>query len=258
MQFGACADIDKAGLIGSVGFDFVELPLNRVARMAEDEYEEYLDATRAAPVPARVFNCFFPGELQLTGPDVPQKEIAAYVDVALTRMDELGGETLVFGSGRSRRVPEGFSREEAWEQLLELMNTVGDVADTHDIVIAVEPLRSAESNIINSVAEGYEFVRDLDHSSVRLLVDFYHLAQENEPLDAIHAAGATVIQHVHIAEPESRRWPAPEDSARYASSTAALGDIGTNKTSRAEGRTQNMKRDAPQALACLKGLWETG
>lgn len=257
MQFGACADIDKAGLLGSVGFDFIEIPLNRVAAMGADEYQEYRDAVAAAPVPARVFNCFFPKELRLTGPDVSQSAIADYVDLALNRMDELGGETLVFGSGGSRRVPDGFPMEDARKQLLELSKTVGDAASDHGIVIAVEPLRPKESNILNSVAEGLAFVRDLDHASVRLLADFYHMAQAKEDLSAIRDAGSAVLHHIHIAEPESRRWPAPEDSEHYEGFMEELADIGYNRTMSVEGKTQDMNRDAPQALACLKLLWET-
>lgn len=257
MQFGACADIDKAGLLGSVGFDFIEIPLNRVAAMGDDEYLEYRDAANAAPVPARVFNCFFPRELRLTGPDVSQSAIADYVGLALDRMDELGGETLVFGSGGSRRVPDGFSLDEARNQLLGMLNTVGDAASVHGIVIAVEPLRTAESNILNSLTQALALVRDLDHSSVRLLADFYHMSQAKEDLSSIREAGSAVLHHIHIAEPESRKWPAPEDSDRYEEFMDKLADIGYNRTISVEGRTENMKRDAPQALACLKGLWET-
>jgi sugar phosphate isomerase/epimerase len=257
MQFGACADIDKAGLLGSVGFDFIEIPLNRVAAMGDDEYREYRDAATAAPVPARVFNCFFPKELRLTGPDVSTSAIGEYVGLALDRMDALGGETLVFGSGGSRRVPDGFSFDHARDQLLDMLNTVGDAASAHGIVIAVEPLRPAESNILNSVTEALDLVRDLDHSSVRLLADFYHMSQAQEDLSAIGAAGSAVLHHIHIAEPESRRWPAPEDSEHYERFMDELAGIGYNRTMSVEGRTQNMKRDAPQALACLKGLWET-
>lgn len=257
MQFGVCSDIDKAGLLSSVGFDYVELPLNRIATLHEDEYQEYRRDVLSAPLPARAFNCFFPKGLQLTGPDVDRSVITNYVENALKRMDELGGETLVFGSGGARRVPEGFPQAQARDQLLDLLRAIGDVASDHDIQIVLEPLRTAESNIVNTVAEGLGMVEELDHPSVCLLVDYYHMVQEGESCEVIAEAG-DAVHHVHIAEPQTRQWPAPEDSRAYEEFIEALVSVGYNRTISVEGRSRDVNRDAPHALACLKGLWETG
>lgn len=257
MQFGACADIDKGSFLASVGFDYLELPLNRIAAMAEEEFVEYRAAVHSARIPARAFNCFFPGDLSLTGPSTDEGRIADYVGLALSRMDELGGEVLVFGSGRARSVPEGFPASKARDQLLALLGTTGDVAETHDIRIVVEPLRSAESNIINTVAEGLELVAELDHTHVRLLVDFYHMSQAKEQPDVLIDAGRDMVYHIHVAEPQTRRWPAPENGRTYEDFVNALKAIQYNRTISVEGKTMDMNRDAPQALACLKSLWET-
>ena len=39
--------------------------------------------------------------------------------VAWARLARLGTQIVVFGSGGARRVPEGFSKEEAFKQLVE-------------------------------------------------------------------------------------------------------------------------------------------
>ena len=72
------------------------------------------------------------------------------------------------------------------------------MAGRYGIIIAVEPLNRAETNIINSVEEGLKFVRDVDHANIKITADFYHMRRENEPMDVLIQAGKD-IAHLHIA-----------------------------------------------------------
>ena len=55
--------------------------------------------------------------------------------------------------------------------------------------LAIEPLNRKESNIINSVAEGVRFARQVNRPEIRVLADFYHIDEEREPLDTLKTNG---------------------------------------------------------------------
>jgi hypothetical protein len=83
---------------------------------------------------------------------------AEHVERTVGRLSALGVETLVFGSGKARQVPEGFSREEALSQLVAFGRLAAEAASRTGIVVVLEPLRRQETNIINTAREGLALV----------------------------------------------------------------------------------------------------
>lgn len=76
---------------------------------------------------------------------------------------------MVFGSGGSHKIPEGFNPDTARTQFISLLGKLGPVAQKYDVVIVLEPLNSGETNFINSVGEGGSIVREVNHPNIRLL-----------------------------------------------------------------------------------------
>jgi sugar phosphate isomerase/epimerase len=66
---------------------------------------------------------------------------------------------LCFGSGGARRVPDGFSKDEAFAQLVAFGTRIAPEAKAHGITVVIEPLRRQETNIINTAAEGFALVK---------------------------------------------------------------------------------------------------
>jgi sugar phosphate isomerase/epimerase len=112
----------------------------------------------------------------------------------------------VWGSAGSRNVAEGYSRDRAWTQIQDFLRLAGDVARGSGIVIAIEPLRKQESNIINSGAEALRLVRAVQHPNVKMIIDYYHLREENEDPQIVWEARDEIV-HFHFANPQGRRWP---------------------------------------------------
>ena len=133
---------------------------------------------------------------------------------------------MVWGSAGSRNVPAGFSRDRAGQQIQEFLHLAGDIARRNNLVIAIEPLRKQESNIINTAREALQLVREVNHSNVKMIVDYYHLRQENEDPGILRLAQKE-IAHLHFANPAGRRWPhsASEDSV-YARFFSLVKEIG--------------------------------
>src|SRR5690606_25425504 len=131
--------------------------------------------------------------IRLTGQEVDVGKIKEYLDGAFNRVSQLGAKTVVFGSGGPRKIPEGWDKEKAWEQLKDVAKITGDIAGKYDITIAMEPLNKGETNILNSVSEGYRFVQEVDHPNVKLLADFYHMRKESENLSVLKSVASQLV-----------------------------------------------------------------
>ena len=200
MKFGCCASIDNAEAVHQAGFDYLEAGVTSLIPDEDDAaFAPVLEKYQSSPIPVEAFNLFLPRDLKIVGPALDQSRIDRYVQHALARIQTVGATIAVIGSGGSRSVPDGFPREEAIEQIVRFLNTVADAAEATDVTIAIEPLNRKESNIINSVAEGVDFARRVNHPSIRVLADFYHMDEDDEPLTTI-TENRDWLAHIHVAD----------------------------------------------------------
>lgn len=216
MRIGCCAysrdrSVDPVGLasipvIQKLGYDYVELTLSGLASLSEQGFQEVLDTLAESGISCEVCHGFFPSSLRLTGPDVDAGKIRDYLEKALPRARKAGAGILVLGSPGARNIPEGFSKAKAYEQLKELCVMMEPYAAKEDMIVAIEPLNYGESNIINTVAEGYQLVRDAGQPHIKLLADYFHWVRNGEPLEILKEA-APVLVHTHFAENENRAFP---------------------------------------------------
>lgn len=205
VQIGVCApprDLEKAQ---SYGFDYLEPGAAALAAMSAADFQAFKARVLASRLRCTSFNSFV-RTLHVVGEDVNMEELRSYLDLCLPRCQEVGGEIVVWGSAGSRNVPAGFPRARAWEQIKAFLRLAGDAARPHSLVIAIEPLRHQESNIINTAAEALQLVHQVHHPNVRMIVDYYHMRVENEDPEIIWKARHEIV-HFHFANPQGRRWP---------------------------------------------------
>ncbi len=211
-------------------------------------FEEFKDIVSDYSLQAECFNSFIPADLKVTGPDVDKTRLDNYLAAATERAAELSGEIIVFGSGDARHVPENFSRTRAHDQILEFLEAAANYAGRHGLVIAIEPLNRAETNVINSIAEAVQFADELGRPEVQVLVDFYHQMLEDEAFDEIVRAGERIV-HVHVADTD-RLYPGSGryDYGRFARS---LADVGYNKRVSVECNFRDFDKEVPQSIRFL-------
>jgi len=205
VSIGVCTrDIDGAA---KYGFDYVEPSAADMAAMSEDDFRQYADKVLASPIRCDCFNGLIRRpDLKVVGESVPTPALQEYLERCLARCRRLGASIVVWGSAGSRNVPEGFSRDRASGQIADFLRMAGDIGRKHDVTIAIEPLRHQESNILNTGAEALEMVRKVKHPNVRMIIDYYHLREENED-SRILETGQKEIVHLHFANPHGRVWP---------------------------------------------------
>lgn len=256
-QIGVCLDPDKFEAAQAAGFDYVETNASKVAALTDGEFQKLAAQVAQLRIPLAASMSFIPGAIKLTGLDVDPARQMAYVTTTLGRLKRLGVKVVVLGSGGARRVPDGFSREEAFSQLVDFCRRLAPVARDNGITIALEPLRRQETNIINSVREGLALVRAVNRPEIKLVVDYYHLAEEGESADIIAEAGP-LVAHTHIANPKGRVYPLNLDESAYGDFFSNLCKIGYKGRLSIEASTTDFAAQAPQSLALLRNARACG
>lgn len=255
--FGDVEPLRDVATLATCGYDYVEPGLARTLALTETERHDQLRRLAATGLRVETMNWFLPGaDIKLTGPSVDQARVQDFLERSLALANELGAKVIVFGSPGARSFPEGFPRERAWEQLKAFLRTAGGIIESrgYGMVIGIEPLRKPESNIINSVAEAARLAREVQHPKVRIIVDFYHLAFENEDPDVILGAKDLIV-HLQIADPGVRGFPKEEGTeTRYRQFFANLRKIGYQGRISIEANSTDLAGDCGPALKFLKGM----
>lgn len=265
MRFGCCLNMvsneeDKGtGIrfiekLAEIGYDYVELPLAEMSMLSDEEFDALVKRVEATSIRCEVCNNFFPKFFRLTGETVDYDAILAYVEMALGRAERLGVSYVIFGSGPAKNVPEGFPMEKGYQQVVELLKKVDPIAKKHGITIAIEPLRRPECNLINSFKEGCQLAKDAACENVRVLVDYYHLSEEQEPVANVAAEGKEFLRHVHFANPNGRVFPKDASESDYRSFFDALKAADYDARVSNEAFSDDFENDAKATLSFFKAM----
>ncbi|MSQ01144.1 MAG: sugar phosphate isomerase/epimerase [Myxococcales bacterium] len=130
-------------------------------------------------------------------PEPMLAHLASRLDLA----GELGATKLVFGSPGNRR-PGARPANEAWAMALDFLHAAGELAAARGCVLCVEAAPVAYGGEFAVTTEdAARWVAAVGHRAVRLQLDIGIAALGAEPLDALLAAHASLVGHVHLSEP---------------------------------------------------------
>jgi sugar phosphate isomerase/epimerase len=169
-------------------------------------------------------NIFLPGNLKVVGPSVNEKSVVAYADTVFRRLKTAGVNMVVWGSGGSRRIPDGFDHALAKNQFISIARQVSILAQKYDILVVLENLNHTETNFINKVSEIIDIAEAVDQPNFRICVDIYHMLMEGEGPEIISNTGKYLV-HVDIAEKNGRTPPGTngDDFTPYLKALKAVG-----------------------------------
>ncbi len=204
MRFGVCCSDTETSVVLGAGFDYVELPANLMVQNHPD-YCRF---------PCKATNLFFPPWIKLIGADAtPYRD---YVAQLLRCAKEVGIETMVIGSGGSRRAPDDMDRAESMALFVDVVKNIHEMAAETGIVIAPESLNRTETNVANDLRELAESMREI---GAGYTADSYHILIEWDATNVGDSAPSEEYwreqipycpSHVHIAD-LPRLSPRPSD-----------------------------------------------
>ena len=262
MKYGYCLRLDflKGDAVSqavfdavtAAGFDYVELPFRDIWGLSPEDMVKLKKALQV--IPCKACNIFFPGGLTLVGPNKDEAGIRAYLAHMLPLAADLGVETLVFGNGGARKVPEGSSKEATLDDLRSLVEIMNEYAAKAGIIIAIEPLNTTETDTINSYGEAVALSQGLSH--VTTMIDSYHVAKDGQTYDDVYQHPAA-LGHLHTAYPIGRMAPSPQDDmAQYAEFVKMVKQLGYDGMISVEGGLKASEAEgiAAEVRACLDVL----
>jgi sugar phosphate isomerase/epimerase len=255
--FGAVDPLRDVKIVAACGYDYIEPALSKAVALSPEALSAARRDVEASGIRVETMNWFLPGaDIKLTGPAVDREQVRAYLEKSLALAESFGAKVIVFGSPGARSVPEGFPREKAWAQLVDFLRLAGQIIDRrgYGMLIGIEALRRPETNIVNSVAEALRLAQAVNDPHVRLIVDFYHLAFENEDPDVVLQARGQ-IAHVQIADPAGRGFPRDDArEPRYRRFFDNLRRIGYGGRIGVEAESKHLAGDCGPALQFLKRM----
>ena len=205
---GVCTSVTNSNLVKGAGFAFLEESVVNylTPSLSDADFEKKLIVLKENSLKIEICNGFLPATLKVIGSNVNNDSIMHYAEIVFARAQKAGIQKIVFASGASRNIPQGFSKTIARNQFISLLKKLGDKAKNYNVILCIEPLNKYETNFINSIPEAISIIKEVNNSQIKLCVGYYHLRKENEPLTNIIAA-EPYLSHIHIAEMPMRTAP---------------------------------------------------
>lgn len=208
-DIGVVQSIEHDSLLKQFGYRYLVESVGKIISpksVSEEQFQINLAKIKGLKIPLYAFNIFIPGELKVVGPDVNEQAVLQYVESVFQRCNTAGVDRIIWGSGGSRRVPDGFDPATAKQQFIAIAKKIASLAGKYKILIALENLNSTETNFINTVAEALDIVKKVDHKNLRLCVDVYHMLKEGEGPASIEKTKGFVT-YCEVAEKDGRTPP---------------------------------------------------
>jgi sugar phosphate isomerase/epimerase len=142
---------------------------------------------------------------QLTSPDAAvRKATGDYLAELVRCAADLGGDILVLGSPLQRKIPDGFTRQQATDFALDsLSHCLPALTDT-GVKLCLEPLTPKETDFMNTAAEAVELIGRLAHPNVKLHLDVKAMTAEPQSAPDTIRGFAAHTYHFHANDPNLR------------------------------------------------------
>ncbi len=208
-----------------IGFDVLEISAGELLDMSDQELARLkntckdLDLTISSNIgPPK------DKDVASSDPEVRKAGIQFLSDI-MKQMDKVDSRSLV--GVTYTYWPNDFSdldKPAMWERSVESVKTLGKVAQSYGIDMALEVVNRFETVLLNTAEEAVRFCKEVDNPNVNILLDTFHMNIEEDNIpDAIRTAGS-YLTHLHVGE-GNRKLPGM-GSLPWQEIGKALRDIG--------------------------------
>ncbi len=249
MKLGINGDFSRIEHIKEWGFDYFEINFSILEAMTDGEFDDLCRRVRKSGIKAETACSLFPNDVQIYALE-PEK-LDSYLTKGCERFRKVGGEVLVFGSGKSRNVPETMCLKEAKERFVAILQKVADIAAEYGLSAVVEPLSFTATNFIHTAAEEMELITAADRKNLGGFIDFYHSYMNHEKLSDLDILKGKMI-HAHIARSDpDRMCPTEADMKDCIAIAVKLKELGYNDRLTFEA---GFKPDVPSMLPQIQNV----
>lgn len=229
---------EQCQIIGSAGYTGVEIASftlvdNGVQELSQSQRQQMVADMEEAGIECAGLHWLLappPEGLHFTHPQASRREEAiAYLDELIDFCGDLQGDVMVFGSPQQRGTVGGISVEEATNHFADGLAQVADHAQERDVKILIEPLGSEQTDVVNTMAEAVEVVRQIDHPAISTMFDFHNTTDETAPFDVLVEKHFENLGHVHVQEMDGTYLGTGDAVTEFVPAFQTLKDLGYDK-----------------------------
>jgi D-psicose/D-tagatose/L-ribulose 3-epimerase len=264
MRFGAStfiwvspfsnASLDLIDKVADFGFDLIEICVEDPSTIDTAAIAMRLEKAR---IEATVCGAFGP-DRDLSADEAAKREnglnyLARCVDIAADLGSPIVAGPMYSATGKTRLLSKP-EREAQWRLSIDSMKRASDHASDRGVKLAVEPLNRFETDLLNTVAQGMDWLGRLGRDNVGLLIDTFHMNIEERNIpDAIRAAGDKAF-HFHGCSND--RGTPGKDHLPWPAIAAALHEINYAGATVIEAFTPEV-REIARAVSIWRPLAES-
>jgi sugar phosphate isomerase/epimerase len=189
--------------IAAWGYSGVELAIRDPTLIDVEKLDTLISSMRLVVPAIGTGQAFGEEGLSFTSPEEAIRQTAVSRIVNQIKFAERFGAMVIIGLIRGT-TPPGQSKVKARQWLVDCLQECMDTAAVHQVRLALEPLNRYETDLVHTVVEGLELIRQVSSPNLGLLLDTFHMnIEETDIEDSIRQAGEHIF-HFHVAD--SNRW----------------------------------------------------
>jgi sugar phosphate isomerase/epimerase len=199
MRFGICNEIfqdwkleDAMAYAARAGYDCIEIApftlCKHVTDLSAADRQKIKDAAARARIAISGIHWVLVQTegMYLTSPDPGTRgRTSRYFSELVDFCADIGGCIVVVGSPKQRNVMEGVTYQQAWDWATEVFQPAVRRAEERGVTICFEPLAPAETNFVNTAAEGIRFARQFNSPAMSIILDVKAMSSEAKPIPQI-------------------------------------------------------------------------
>jgi len=191
---------ELAPRVKSMGFDILEISVENPALIDVKDVKVFLKDHQLEGILCGAF-----GPDRNICSDDPKKVANAktYIRWLIDAAAQLDSKVVcgpMYSAVGKEHLADSESRRKEWDRAVAGIQEMADYGAGRGIKLAIEPLNRFETDMINVVSQGLDFIRDVGRKNVGLHLDSFHMhLEEKSSAEAILRAGERLF-HFHACE----------------------------------------------------------
>jgi D-psicose/D-tagatose/L-ribulose 3-epimerase len=233
---------DLAAKVKRFGFDILEIAVENPKLIDVQTVKVELEK---AGVKGLVCGAFGPDRNLCSFDSSIRENAKVYIRWLVDFAAEIGSPTVsgpMYSAVGKDHLEDENDRRKEWQLAVEGMREMADYARAKNIKLAFETLNRFETDLINTVAQGLVFIKDIGRDNVGFHLDTFHMHLEEKSSGAAIRAAGDRIFHFHACEND--RGVPGTGQVRWEEVAKALKDAGYDGPVVIESFTSQVKEIA--------------
>lgn len=222
---GICLKTDQKDFFAETGADYAEFPFTETATMTEAEFDAFRNWIQDHKVSCPVMTQLLPKKGSIVMEPDRFSAYEAYLRAGFERAVSLGTRIVILGNAGARNIPSLAMKEIATQRLSVFLQQAAVLAKEYDVCICLEPLNRIQSNLINTIEEAADVIRNAADDHLGIVWDDFHFKVEKDKIESI-IKNKDFIMHCHTASLLRRGIPDLQEEKTFLDCLQEIGYTG--------------------------------